>query len=312
MTYEGARGNTATEMQSTLHFPKDETTRRSSFANIYNQINKKDKEYKLSTANALWAHKDYKFLEEYLTNIEKYYGGKTINLDFSQSEQARKIINDWVEDQTNNKIKNLIAPGVLNGLTRLVLTNAVYFKGTWLKPFDKKDTKEEDFKISENNVVRVSMMKLTGKEAEFKYMENDELQAIELPYDGEELSMIIFLPKKELDLTKISEWKNEMVKRRVDVYLPKFTFETKYSLPETLKELGMIDAFSDADFSGMDGTRNLFISDVIHQAFVEVNEEGTEAAAATAVVMYESAIMKEELIPVFKADHPFAFIIQQK
>jgi len=142
MTYEGARGRTAEEMQAVFHFPEDSAVRRPSFAKLYNEVNKKDKEYKLSTANALWAQKDYRFLPEYLGMVEKYYGGKTTNLDFvGQTEQSRQTINKWVEEQTGNNIKDLIPPGVLTDMTRLVLTNAIYFKGTWLKEFDKKSTK---------------------------------------------------------------------------------------------------------------------------------------------------------------------------
>jgi len=265
--------------------------------------------------------RDYKFLDEYTSLIEQYYAGKITNLDFKkEAEKSRKIINNWVEDQTNNQIKDLIPPRVLNPRTRLVLTNAIYFKGTWLKQFDKKNTKEQDFRISPGDTVKVPMMSLTGEETEFNYAKTEELQILELPYDGEELSMLILLPKeddlnpleKSLDAEKLIEWKNMLRKQEIDVYMPKFTFETKYLLPETLKAMGMPTAFSmAADFSGMDGTRKLFISNVIHQAFVEVNEEGTEAAAATAVVMEITSVGSDPR-NMFRADHPFIFIIQQK
>lgn len=320
MTYEGARGQTADEMQSVFHFPEDDNLRRPAFARIYNEINKRDKEYKLSTANALWAQKDYKFLEDYTTAVEKYYGGKVTNLDFvGETEKSRKIINSWVEDQTNNKIKDIIPQGAINALTRLVLTNAIYFKGTWIKQFDKKNTRDEDFRISPGNTVQAPMMRLTGKEAKFNYAETEELQLLEMLYEGEELSMLVILPKEDnltsleesLDIEKLAEWKNMLREQRVNVYMPKFKFETKYFMADTLSKMGMPSAFSayNADFSGMDGTGNLFISSVIHQAFVEVNEEGTEAAAATVVVMTMAAApsFKE-----FRADHPFMFIIQQK
>lgn len=318
MTYEGARGQTEKEMRSVLHVPED-TDLKTHFAQIYNDLNKKGKEYDISTANALWTHVDYQFLEEYITTVEKYYGGKVTNLDFvRESEKSRQTINTWVEEQTQNKIKDLIPQGILNEYTRLVLTNAIYFKGTWIKQFNKEDTKNEDFTTSSGQIVKVPMMRLTGDDAEFNYAETDEMQLLEIPYTGEDVSMLIVLPKENLDHVeesisneKLSEWKNMLKKQRVDIYIPKFTFEAKYFMVDTLKKMGMPSAFdgSLADFSGMDGTKKLFIQNVIHQAFVEVNEEGTEAAAATAVVVGNETV---RLIPIFRADHPFIFIILQK
>ncbi|MBU2598602.1 MAG: serpin family protein [Actinobacteria bacterium] len=318
MTYEGARGQTAEEMRSVFHFPEDDSIRRSSFAKIYNLLNKKDKKYELHTANALWAQKDYKFLEDYMNTIQRYYAGKVTNLDFvNDTENSRITINKWVEEQTNNKIKDLIPQGVLDALTRLVLTNAIYFKSMWIKQFDKEDTIEDDFKVNPEKTVKVPMMRLTGEEATFNYAETEELQILEMLYEGEELSMLILLPKEDnlksveesLNKEKITELRNMLIEEQVDVYIPKFKFETKYFMNEILKKMGMSTAFSNADFSGMDGTKKLFISDVIHQAFVEVNEEGTEAAAATGVVMKETAVLPSI---VFRADHPFIFMIQER
>jgi serpin B len=253
--------------------------------------------------------------------VEKYYVGKVTNLDFiNKTEESRKIINLWVEEQTNNKIKDLIPPGTLDSMTRLVLTNAIYFKGEWAIQFDKTKTKKEDFKLNETTTVQVDMMKLKKGKEKFNYGETDELQIIELPYKGKELSMIILLPKKsmeeveqKLSTKKLDEWKNSMHKRDVYVYFPKFKLETKYFIAKNLSEMGMPTAFSaDADFTRMfDSSKtseNLYISQVIHQAFVQVNEEGTEAAAATAVVMRTGAM--PDYIE-FKADHPFIFIIQE-
>ena len=321
MTYEGAKGKTAEEMQAVFHFPQNGDVRRPAFAKIYNEINKKDKKYKLSTANALWAQKDYRFLEEYTATVEKYYGGGVTNLDFvEETEKSRQIINGWVEGQTDDKIKDLIPQGVLNIDTRLVLTNAIYFKGTWVKQFNEEDTRKEDFRVSPEQTVKVPMMRLTGDEAEFSYAETDEIQILEMPYDGKDLSMLIILPKENdlanmeesINPEKLSEWRNMLNEQRVDIYIPKFKFETKYFMVETLSNMGMPTAFiHDADFSGMDGTTNLLIQNVIHQAFVEVNEEGTEAAAATAVVVgIESAAPRRT--PIFRADHPFIFIIHDR
>jgi len=323
MTYEGAREQTAKEMQSVLHFPADDNLRRTEYLKIFNELNKKDKKYELNIANALWAQKDYQFLSDYIDTVEKYYGGKTNNLDFVKDpEGSRVTINDWVEKQTKDKIKDLIPQGVINDMTRLVLTNAIYFKGEWVKQFDKENTTDEDFRINENDSVKVPMMQRTDEEAEFNYAENKDLQILEMPYSGEDLSMLILLPKDDdlakvensLSIENLAQWKKDLKKQRVEVFVPKFKFETKYLMTEDLKAMGMPTAFGlGADFSGMDGKKDLFISEVIHQAFVEVNEEGTEAAAATGVVMMLGALPGEETkIPVFRADHPFIFLIQEK
>jgi len=319
MTYEGAKGQTAEEMKSVLHLPDNQETIKTSYYWIQSEINKEPKSYKLHTANALWAQQDYQFLQEYTDPMQKYYSAKITNLDFkTKTEESRITINKWVEKKTNNKIKDLISQGALSSLTRLVLTNAIYFKGTWLKQFDKKDTQEKDFHVTPEKTVKVDMMALTDKEAKFNYAETDNLQILELPYDGEELSMLLLLPKdninsleNSLTAEKLSGWKQLLIEQRVKVFLPRFKFETKYLLAKDLVKMGMPTAFSPgvADFSGMDGTNNLFISGVIHQAFVEVNEEGTEAAAATAVIMELKAM--PEPIPTFIADHPFLFIIQE-
>jgi len=323
MTYEGAKGETAEEMQTVLHIPEDSAIRRPNFAKVYNDINQNNEGYKLSTANALWALKDYQLLEEYTSTVEDYYGGKVTNLDFGgKPEESRQTINTWIEEQTNNKIKDLIPKGILDAYTRLVLTNAIYFKGTWLTQFDEEDTIDEEFTTSAGGKVEVPMMRLIESGLEFNYMEDDSVQVLELPYEGEDLSMLLILPKEsdlesvEESLTpeKIEEWNKGLRNREVRVYIPKFKFETKYFMAKDLKEMGMPLAFSpsQADLSGIAGTDDLYISSVIHQAFVEVNEEGIEAAAATAVIVSTTSIGPGPSIPVFKADHPFIFIIQQE
>jgi serpin B len=326
MTYEGARGQTADEMKNVFHFPSNIAEMRASFAKLYNNLNKKDKQYQLNTANALWAQKDYPFLNNYLSTIESYYGGKTTNLDFiSETEKSRNIINSWVEDQTNNRIKDLIPAGVLSPMTKLVLTNAIYFKGKWALQFDKSNTKDEDFNTDSGTKVKVPMMQLTGKDAEFNYAELENMQILEMPYKGKELSMLILLPKGDLESAEkfltaenLNLVKQSLLNQRVDIYLPRFKFDTKYFMADTLSQMGMPTAFSaeKADFSGMVSKenlagQNLFISQVIHQAFVEVNEEGTEAAAATAVIMETMSAAPQEP-KVFRADHPFIFLIQEK
>jgi serine protease inhibitor len=317
ITYDGAKGKTAEEMRSVLHFPEDNVIRRSGFAKIYNEINQKNKKFQLNTANALWAQKNYLFLTHYLEIIKRYYGGKATNLDFvNKPEESRIIINQWVENQTNNKIKDIIAPGAINQETRLVITNAIYFKGNWVKQFDKKNTIIRDFEISTSKKVKTPIMSLL--DGKFNYTETEKIQVLELPYSGNELSMLILLPKNKdlksieesLSMENLSEWRKNLKEQKIDIYIPKFKLETKYDLSGTLKEMGMPIAFSgDADFSGMTGNRDIFINQVIHQAYVEVNEEGTEAAASTAVIMPTSAL---PTLKVFNANHPFIFLIQEK
>jgi serpin B len=336
MTYEGAKGQTADEIKSVFHFPENSTL-RPNFAAIYNSINEGGKAYELRTGNALWAQQDYPFLEDYLDRVERYYGGKAANVDFiKETEKSRQTINSFIEEQTNNRIKNLIPQGILDYLTRLVLTNAIYFKGTWEWEFDKSETQERNFKITPENVVKVDMMYMSPDKTEFNYANLEKLQILELPYKGDKISMLILLPKQgegydintgemvafdytlediELSTEKLEEYKTKMQLTKLDgIYLPKFEFETKYFMENVLSALGMPTAFStQADFSGMDGTKDLFISSVIHQAFVKVDEQGTEAAAATAVVMEEEIAMPMPMPSnIFRADHPFVFLIQEK
>jgi serpin B len=318
MTYEGAEEQTAEEMKSVFQFPESSIL-RPNFAAIYNDINIGNNAYELRTGNALWVQQDYKFLDEYLSTVEKHYGGKAANLDFAgEPEKSRQTINTFIEEQTNNKIKDLLPKDSLNALTRLILTSAIYFKGTWEWEFDKSDTCEQDFKITPADVVKTPMMYINPDKARFNYADLEDLQLLELPYKGEELSMLLLLPTENLDVIepsltaeKLNEYKAQMKETKLDaIYMPKFEFDTGYSLKDTLSALGMPTAFSEnADFSGMDGTKSLFIDAVIHQAYVKVDEKGTEAAAATAGMVEIMAAMPKN---VFKADHPFIFIIQEK
>jgi len=200
-----------------------------------------------------------------------------------------------------------------------LLTNAIYFKGTWVKQFDKSDTRDEDFRVSADQTVKVQMMRRTDEDAKFNYAETEDLQIIEMLYDGKELSMLVLLPKDDdlksledlLTSENLNKWNDQVREQRVDVFIPRFTFTTKYTLNENLKEMGMPSAFSElADFSGIDGTKSLSIQMVVHQAFVDVNEEGTEAAAATGVGIGITSLPPP--VPIFRADHPFIFIIQEK
>jgi len=317
IVYEGAKENTEEEIEKVFYLPEDKNLTRSNFAKIYREINKKDKKYVLYTANALWVQEGFKILKDYMEIVKDYYMAEIQNLDFvKEPENSVNIINSWVLEKTKDKIKDLISKDAIGPLTRLIITNAIYFKGKWLKEFDKEKTKEEDFWISENDKVKVPMMHMEGEM--FNYYEDEKIQVLEIPYDGKEASMIIFLPKlfdlsildEYLTPENIEEIIRSFKREEVNVSLPRFKIETKYLLKETLKEMGIKDAFTTAaDFSEITGKKDLFISKVIHKAFVEVNEEGTEAAAATGVVM-ELTMVKP--VKTFRADHPFVFIIYEK
>lgn len=332
MTYAGARGQTESQMAKVLHFPAGANERTksspmvmdrrqfaSTFGEIINDLNKRGRKraYTLSVANALWGQKGHGFLDEFLELVKANYGGRLSEVDFvGATEASRKTINAWVEKQTKEKIKDLIPPGVLDSMTRLVLTNAIYFKGNWARQFKKDQTKDAPFTLADGSEIQTSMMNQTG---EFGYMENDTFQGLELPYVKDELSMIILLPKdsdglaeleKTLTPENLSQWLNRLYRREVVVGVPKFKATTQFSLASVLESMGMKDAFSEkADFSGMDGKKDLFISAVIHKAYVDVNEEGTEAAAATGVTMKLTSLGPSET-PVFRADHPFLFLIR--
>lgn len=323
MVYEGARGETAQEMESVFYFPIDNSVRKSSFVAINDEINSSKSKYELNVANAIWVQKDYQLLSDYTNTLQKYYDANSNNVDFvGSAEAARQTINGWVENKTNDNIKDLFPVGSFSPLTRLVLTDAIYFKGTWVKQFEKDKTKNEDFQVDNSIKVQVPMMQRNDSNAVFNYAQIDSTQLLEIPYEGDKLSMLVILPEmnnlapleNSLSLEKIKEWKDKMQEQRVDVYMPKFIMNAKYAMNGILAEMGMHSAFSaDADFSGMNGSRDLYINDVIHQAFVEVNEEGTEAAAATGTAMWGTALPGEGGgIPIFRADHPFIFIIQDK
>ncbi len=317
MSYEGARGKTSDEIRAVFRFLEDKNLWRSSFSKLFNEITNRGSKSTLSIANALWVQKDYKLLADYMKVIEKYYRGKASNVDFVKAtERTRQMINNWVEERTNQKIKELFPAGSLNSRTRLAITNAIYFKGLWVKQFNKEETREANFHVSKEKIVKVPMMSM--EEDEFNYGETKDLQILEMVYEGERFSMIILLPRnselenveRTLSYEKIKYWKSLLKRTKVNVYFPKLTLNTKYNLNENLKKMGMNLAFSElADFSGMDGTNNLYIQVAIHQAFVDVNEEGTEAAGATGVAVGLKSI------PVFKifcADRPFIFLIQDR
>src|SRR5215813_2046189 len=319
MTYGGARGQTAEQMATVLHFPAEQQQLPPVFAILSKDLHADSETpgYQLHVANALWGQKGYRFRQDFLSTTKTYYGAGLNEVDFqTAAEETRKTINAWVEQQTKDKIKDLIPLGALNELTRLVLTNAIYFKGDWLLPFMKSLTKEEDFKVATDRQVTVPMLHQTGF---FKYFDGGNFQALELPYVENKLSMVVFLPKKvdglaefEQSLTaqNLMKWLPQLQQHEVVVTLPKFRVTAEFTLNKTLSSMGMPLAFSPhaADFSGMSEEKDLYLSAVIHKAYVDVNEEGTEAAAATGIV---TRTMSAGPPPsTFHADHPFVFLIR--
>ena len=318
MTYVGASGNTKTEMAEVLKLTLSDMDTHKAFHDLLSDIERKGKGYILNVANALWGDKGYNFLPLFLNTIKKYYNGGFYEVGFhSNPEKARVKINDWVEKKTREKIKNLLPSGSITPLTRLVITNAIYFKGKWATEFNKKATKPMPFYLTSNDEIEVPMMYQKGK---FKYIEEKgKFQMLEIPYEGKTLSMAIILPAKNYGLAEIEKnitWtqiEKELMlmrTRKVEVYLPKFKMEKKYSLTDSLKNLGMEDAFNPdtADFSKMEPKRELYITNVFHKAYIDVNEQGTEAAAATGVIIATRAMVPAKT-PIFKADHPFLFMI---
>ncbi len=320
MTYAGARDNTAAQMAKTLHYGKGEKF-FGAYGRVMGQTKAgKDSKYQLNIANALWLQHDKPFLAPFLKLNTEHFKAGLFDVDFKgQFEAARGKINKWVEDKTQEKIKDLLPPGSLNALTRMVLTNAIYFKGDWASQFKTKNTKDMDFHVSAGKKIKTRMMYQAAK---FGYTETADMQALKMPYKGDDLSMVVLLPKKQAGMAKLEKsltagnidlWVKRLGRpRKVMVYFPRFKMEYKMKMKPILSKMGMPEAFSTmkADFSGMTGSRDLHIDNVYHKAFVKVDEKGTEAAAATAVVMMGRSARPRPL--VFKADRPFLFLIRHE
>jgi len=322
MTYAGARGNTETQMAQVLHFGKNQARLHSAFGALRRQLNQASKQngIELSLANALWAQQGHRFLPAFLNLGQGEYQASLKLADFQTgAEAARHEINGWVAKRTKDKIQDILPPGSLDQSTRLVLANAIYFKGAWTTPFPKAGTSPQPFHLDASRQADVPLMHHFDT---VKYMENDTFQAVELPYIGAELSLVALLPREidgcgqlegQLSPALLSRCLGQMKSQKVELFLPRFKMESDFRLKDTLRDMGMSDAFgSAADFSGMDGTRNLYISAVFHKAWVDVNEEGTEAAAATVVTMELKGVLRRPPAPppVFRADHPFIFCIR--
>jgi len=324
MTYAGARGDTAEQMADTLHFLLAQDKLHPAFnwldaelASRGEGAGGKDGEgFRLNIVNAIWGQKDYEFLADFLDILAENYGAGLRILDFiKETEKSRLIINDWVSNQTDGCIEDLIPQGEIDPNTRLVLTNAIYFNAAWAYPFDEDMTADGQFHLLGGGQVTVPMMKQTES---LGYIDGKGYQAVELPYDGGELSMVILLPEADkfeafeetLNVQQVDSIISGLKPTEVALTMPQFEFESEFGLKDTLADMGMPIAFSpyDADFSGMTGILDLYISEVIHKAFVSVDEAGTEAAAATAVIMRNEYTPSEPAVEV-TLDRPFIFLI---
>jgi serpin B len=274
--------------------------------------------YELSIANALWGQQGFAFRDDFLTLTRQHYGAGLRTVDFQAPEPARQTINRWVEEQTRNKIKDLMPEGSIDAMTRLVLTNAIYFKGPWEEPFPKAATRPAPFQLGGGKTVQAPLMHVGGN---FGYFESDTLQAVSLPYAGDSLSMVVLLPRKVDGLAELERaltpkalagWLSGLARRDGDVMLPRFQMSSSFDLQAALEALGVRRAFHrGADFSGLTPSPEpLYISKVVHKAFVDVNEEGSEAAAATGVgISVLSAPVPRQRF-TFRADHPFLILIR--
>ncbi|XP_034366135.1 leukocyte elastase inhibitor A [Arvicanthis niloticus] len=323
MVFLGAKGSTAAQLSKTFHFDSVEDV-HSRFQSLNAEVSKRGASHTLKLANRLYGEKTYNFLPDFLASTQKMYGADLAPVDFQHaSEDARKEINQWVKGQTEGKIPELLAVGVVDSMTKLVLVNAIYFKGMWEEKFMKRDTTDAPFRLNKKDTKTVKMM-YQKKKLPFGYISDLKCKVLEMPYQGGELSMVILLPEdiedestglkkieEQITLEKLREWTKSENLENIDVHvkLPRFKIEESYILNSNLGRLGLQDLFSSskADLSGMSGSRDLFVSTIVHKSFVEVNEEGTEAAAATAGVVAFCMLMPEE---EFTVDHPFIFFIR--
>jgi serpin B len=325
MTAEGAKSSTLQEMQETLHLGTDQAATRVAYSDLISQINQGGKPYQLHTANAIFPDRKSAVNPVFADIVQQRYSGRITPMNYREKpEPCRLEINKWVEDKTNDRIKDLLPEGIITTDTRMVLVNAVYFKADWKTAFDPIYTYDGTFTTLAGSQVPTKMMtaRMTGSEC--KYTENGYCQVLELPYAGDELSMVMVLPKpgmedkmeKSLDAETWRQWTNGLKSEEVIVHMPPFKHETSFLLSDQLKGLGMPTAFTDhADFSSMFTSLPVKISEVVHKAFVEVKETGTEAAAATAVVMVEVSSVQvrgTKPIKVFEAKRPFLYAIRHK
>jgi serpin B len=300
-----------------FYYPLDKQVLEQSSQDMIATINSGNDQYALNTANALWVQENYTLKSQYVYNAQTYYDGKVESMDFvGETDKSRLTINNWIENKTNNKIVDLLTEGIITQDTRLVITNAVYFNGTWMTEFEEAATRNKPFTLSNGQVKDVDTMYIDGR---FNYTEDESASMLELPYKGDDITMYVVLPAEnnirefESSFTpdEYNMLKGNMNKDNVlEIWMPKYTYETKARLNEPLQDMGAVDAFQSgiADFSGISDT-GLSISHVVHQAYIGVNEKGTEATAATGAVMLTSGIVSDIQLHF---DRPFLFFIEDR
>jgi serpin B len=318
MAYLGAKNKTEEEIANVMRFELNQTNFHPLFNIVQKRLNtiQNRGEVKLSITNSLWGQQGYSFLNSFLNGINEYYSADLQMLDFrNHADESRYIINKWVEAKTNEKIKDLLLPGTIVPSTNLVLCNAIYFKGKWKNQFIPQHSREQAFYSNGRNK-QVKMMIHTKS---YKTVSFSDMDMIELPYNGSELSMIIILPKQNDGLKLVESKMNfnylnnaitELEKtepNQVDLFLPKFKISSSFELSDILAGMGMYSAFNNADFSGFTGKKDFSISNIVHKTYIDVDEAGTEAAAATAVVFRQTAV---QTTSYFKVDHPFIYLIR--
>ena len=317
MLYAAAEGETKAQIQKTFYYPSMDILNPNSAA-LYNQFNKPNPDYKLATVNDLWMEQGLTPTKSYVDTVQRYYGGQVTNLDFeSNPNPSRLIINKKIAQHTNQLIPELLPKGSIKPITVAVLTNAIYFKGDWKVPFEVQSTTEQPFYNHIGTSPNIKMMQL---QEHFGYSEDKQVQVVQLPYKGDDLSMLVVLPKskdkaamqqlvQDLSADTIKQWSKDLVTQEVNVHLPKFKLEASYQMKNLLTDMGMPKAFEKgAGFNLFDNSPPIKIDDVYHKAVVIVDEKGTEAAAATGIVANATAASAPP--PVFKADHPFIFMIK--
>jgi len=316
MTYVGAKNNTFDEISNTFHFNNNIDEFSKDYINLTDFSQREKSDINFHNANSLWIQEGLKLNQQFL-NINKQYFSSSLHLtDFvKEPEKSRLNINQWVEKNTNNKITNLIQPSSIDNTTRLVLVNALYFKGSWKDKFNKEKNTKDNFQIDKKDNVKTVFM---NRYINSWYYSDKYSQIIDITYSNENISLMIILPKSYKKLRKVekklnneyySNYTQNREKRRINLSLPKFNIESEFDLNKTLSELGIKEAFTEAaDFSGITSTEKLYISKVVHKANIAVNEEGTEAAAATAVMMRKTSVLLEDID--FIVNKPFIYILR--
>ena len=317
MAYAGAEKDTANQMKEVLRYPLTQARFHPAFGYLLDELKAASgDDFTLNLANSLWGQQGLPFREDFLAVLRENYGAELGLLDFSgAAESARQEINDWVSDQTEDRLQDVLQPGSISSSTRLVLVNAIYFKALWEHPFNPDKTSRQEFDLLDGSEVYVDMM-LLDESVSLSYAQGEEWQAVALPYKGGQAEMVIIMPDEDSFASFFSTFDEQVYEsirsslsgQDMLLSMPKFSFVSGFALADDLADMGMPDAFDPtrADFSGMDGTTDLYIDDAYHLAFIDVDELGTEAGAATGIVMRSGLASVFHLV----IDHPFFFVIR--